>query len=130
MTATYDLTQAAGLIRLNTFGNDTTDPIFQDEELSALYAQEGSNVKRASARVLEIVAQQELFIQKVIKNLSLQTDGAKLAAEFRQLAANLRTQADNDEANALDGAFDVAEQVLDDFSYRERIWKQALRGQL
>lgn len=127
---TYELTTNVGLIRLNTFQQiDRADPLFQDEEIAALYLQEGSNIKKASARVLEITAQREAFIQKVIKLLSLSTDGAKLAAEFRAQAALLRSQADNEGATAEDTQlFDIAEQVYEPFGYSTHIHNVGLRN--
>lgn len=122
----YDLTTNEGLIRLNTFQQlDAADPLFQDEELAALYTQEG-HVKLAAARVLEIVAQREVWVQKVIKLLSLSTNGAAVAAELRAQAQTLRDQV----VTAADatGNFDIAEWVVNDFGARERIDNEILRG--
>lgn len=130
MSYTYVLTTPAGMIRLNTFQEtDIEDPLFQDEEINALYIQERSSVKRASARLLEIVAAREVFIQKVIKLLALSTNGAAVAAELRAQAQQLREQADTEDAIGT-GLFDTAEQVLNDFSLREYLEKAALRGSI
>lgn len=122
----YDLGTPVGLIRLNTFQQlDKPDPLFQDEELTALYLQEQSTIKLAAARVLEIVATREAWIQKVIKLLSLTTDGTKLAAEFRAQAAALRAQAASEVSTGDDGAtFDIAEQIFDNFTLREYVGKR------
>lgn len=123
MSYTYDLVTSVGLIRLNTFQQtDAADPIFQDEELTALYTQEGSSVKRASARVLEIVASRENYIQKAIKLLSLSTNGPAVAAEFRAQAALLRAQADNEVPADGTATFDVAEWAVTPFAEREIIY--------
>jgi hypothetical protein len=104
MTATYDLTTDVGKIRLNTFGDDTGNPIFSNEELQAYYDQEG-HVKLAAARVLLVVASRELFIQKVMTNMGLTTDGAKLADSFRALAKTLKDEVKEEQA-AQDAAND------------------------
>jgi len=126
MTATYDLTTNIGKIRLNTFLDDTDNPIFQDEELQALYDQEG-HIKLAAARVYSIVAGREALIQKVITNMGLTTDGAKLGTEFRAQAKALRDevkqeQADQDSASDATG-WDIGEMVVDE-NYTEYLWKQ------
>ena len=116
MTATYDLTTNPGKIRLNTFGDDTDNPIFQDEELQAFFDQE-IHLKLACARVLEVVASRQAYILKVITNMGLSTNGAALAAEFRAQAKQLRDQV-KDEQAAQDAAsdetgFDWAETIVD-----------------
>lgn len=116
MTATYDLTTDTGKMRLNTFGDDSENPIFQDEELQAFLDQE-VHLKLACARVLEVVASRQAYILKVITNMGLSTNGAALAAEFRAQAKALRDQVKEEQA-AQDAAsdatgFDIAEMVVD-----------------
>lgn len=132
MTATYDLTTIPGKIRLNTFGDDTDNAIFSDEELQAFYDQE-LHIKLACARVYMVVAGREAYIQKVQTNLGLTTNGAALAAEFRQLARGLRDevkqeQADQDSANDETG-FDIAEMTVDAATTLEIIHNNRLRTQ-
>ena len=98
MTATYDTTTITGKIRLNTFGDDSNNPLFSDEELQAFYDQE-LHVKLAAARVLLVVASRELFIQKVMTNMGLTTDGAKLADSFRALAKTLKDEVKEEQAS-------------------------------
>lgn len=129
MSATYDLTTIVGMIRLNTFGDDSDNPIFQDDELTAFYVQE-THVKLASARVLEVVGSREAYIQKVITNMGLTTNGAALSAEFRAQAKALRDQVQQEQA-AIDAAndaigFDIGEMVVDE-NYSEAIWNARLR---
>ena len=59
--------------------------------------------------------------------MDLRTDGAATANALLKRAALLRGQAD-DEEFADDASFDFAEWVVDDFSGRERLAKQILRG--
>lgn len=132
MPATYDLTTNPGKIRLNTFGDDTDNPIFQDEELQAFFDQE-LHVKLACARVLEVVAVRQAYILKVITNLGLTTNGAALAAEFRAQAKQLRDQV-KDEQTAQDAAsdetgFDWAEMVVDGNTLQDVVLNDLRRTQ-
>lgn len=129
MTYSYDLSTTAGLIRLNTLQEtDSADPILSDEALLALYTQESSSIKRASARVLEIIAANQLFILKVQQTLGFSTDGAAVARELRMQAASLREQAVAEEAVDEEDTFDIAEQVVNDFALRELLYKTGLRS--
>lgn len=129
MTYTTDVSTYIGLVRMRIFDRDVTNPVFQDEDITAVYnTLERSNIKRTAAFFLETIATQEALILKVMKNLQLTTDGAKLADSLQKQAGELRSQADIEDT-FLDGntAFDWAEQVFDVFSERERIVKEILR---
>ncbi len=127
MTYTVDISSYIGLVRLRIFDRDVLNPIFQDEDIAAVYTTlERESVKRTAAFFLETIATQQALILKVIKNLQLSTDGAKLADSLQKQAADLRAQADIDDA-ALGEGFDWAEQVFDPFTERERLIKEILR---
>lgn len=130
MTVTYDLTTPIGQIRLNTFGDDTDNPIFQDEELTAFYTQEQSRVKLACARVLNVVASRQAYILKVITNMGLTTNGAALAAEFRAQAAQLRKEDAEDQMTATDDdtGFAIAEWAVDDNAFSDIVWNERIRN--
>lgn len=131
-TFTYDLDSIdSTLLNISYIRNrirdiDATIPIFVDAEIKAFLVMEGFNIKRTSALALETIAANEVMVQKVIKILQLSTDGAKVAAELRANAKLLRDQADN-EALAEGATFDIAEWVVDDFSYRQRILNEGIR---
>ena len=127
MTSTYDLTTIPGQIRLNTFGDDSDNPIFQDEELQAFYDQEQNRIKLACARVLNVVAARQAYILKVQTNMGLTTNGAQLAAEFRAQAKQLRDEDAYDQATLTDDdtGFDIAQWAVDDPSYREIVINSA-----
>lgn len=127
MAFSYDVGTDNGKIRLLIFDTDATNYVFEDEELAVFFSIEGSSLKRAAALALETMASNEAFVQKVITLLDLRTDGAATARALLARAERLRSQAD-DEEFAVDGAFDIAEWVVDDFSARERLAKQVLRG--
>lgn len=119
----------AGKVRLLIPDKDVDNGIFQDDEIDGLLAMEGS-VKGATALALETIASDTVMVEKVIKTLNLQTDGAKASDALLKRAAMLRAQAAAERAMVDDGAgyFEVSEWVIDDFSYRERAWNAALRG--
>ncbi len=125
----YDLTTTVGKIRLQIPDNNSASYVFEDQELSALYAIEDSSLKRAVALALETIASNEAMVLKVIKVLDLQTDGAKTSDALLKRAALLRSQAaEQDDIDA--AGFDWAEQVNTSFQARERYLKQARRGVL
>lgn len=127
MSFTIDPTTNVGLIRLRIFDRNTTNQIFDDATIESVYANlERSSIKRTAAFFLETIATQEALILKVMKNLQLTTDGAKLADSLLKNAAVLRTQADEEDTFNGD-AFDWAEVVYDVFSERERIMNEILR---
>ena len=98
--------------------------IFSDATLTAFLTVEGNVDKRATALALETMASNEAYVQKVIRILDLSTNGAQTADSLLKRAALLRAQAEDEVADA---GFEIAEMVLDDFSYREFLEKDALR---
>lgn len=121
MAATYVPGTTVGNLRLLALKDtDISDPVFTDEEYRVFYSFEGSNMRRAIARIYETVAGSELYIQKVIKLLDITTDGAKLADAFLKNAKEQRKLADEEEARE-GTAWDIAEQNVSEFAARE-IW--------
>lgn len=128
MTFTYNVATAIGQMRMLIPDRVATDPVYTDEELTALLSMEGGSVKRATAQALESIASDQVMVLKVISNNGLTTNGAAVSTAILARAAKLREQADiEDSAN--DAGFDIAEQVVNEFSYRERTWNELLRGQ-
>ena len=76
---------------------DTPAYLFSDPQIQAFLTLYGNNVKRAAAQAKLVLATSEALINKVIKTYDFQTDGAKLGAELRAQAAELRAEADRDE---------------------------------
>jgi hypothetical protein len=131
MAFTYDPSTDAGLVRLLIHDTDdlvAANQLFTDAEITAFLTLEGNVVRRAAAAALESLAANQAMVLKVITMLDLSLDGAKLAAELRAQAKALRAQAEADVAAS--GGFDVAEMVVDQFTARERTWKEMLRGNL
>lgn len=81
--------------------------IFTDEQIGALLEIEGGNVKLAAAAAKLAIATSEALILKVLTTDDKATDGAKLAAELRQEAAQLRAEVK--EAASSDGEFTLIE---------------------
>lgn len=127
MPFTYDLSTTVGKVRLLIPDRVSADAFFQDDEITGLLSIEGGNVKRGAALALETMASSEAYVQKVIRLMDLQTNGAQTAKALMDRAAALRKQAEDEETYSDGGAFDIAEWVVDDFSGRERLLKQALR---
>ena len=127
MAATYNLNTAIGKLRLLAIKDtNIADPVFTDEEYEVFLGIEGDNMLRAIARVLETVATSTLYVQKVIRLLDIQTDGAALAQEFRMQAERHRKQADEEDAR--DGTnWAIAEQNVSVFSEREIWWNEWMR---
>ena len=102
-----DYATAVGQVRLlipdtEQFG-DLSNPvapvsyIFSDSQIQAFLVIAKDNIKRAAAEAKMVLATSEALIQKVIKAADLSTDGAKLGAEIRAQANDLRAQADQDD---------------------------------
>lgn len=127
MAFTFDVTADAGRVRLLIPDRSATEYLFADDEIAALLALEGGNVRRAAALGLETAASDQALTLKVIKILDLQTDGAKTSDALLKRAAGLRSQADAAEMAEDGGAFDIAEMAPNDFSWRERVYNEALR---
>lgn len=87
---------------------DTPAYLFSDPQIQAFLALYGSNVKRAAAQAKLVLATSEALINKVIKTYDFQTDGAKLGAELRAQAAELRAEADRDELDDSSDTFLIA----------------------
>ena len=129
MTYTYDLTTPVGITRLLIPDRNLATALFTDEELAAMLVFEpGHHVKRAAAVALETIASDRAMVLQVITTNGLSVNGEAVARALQKRADALRVQADNEEA-ANGGAFDWAEMVTGNFSYRERMWDEIMRGQ-
>lgn len=128
MAFTYDLATDVGKIRLLIPDTSWESAVFSDEELTAFLALESSSVRRAAALALETVAANETMTLKVLKLLDVQTDGAKVGEALIGRAALLRQQAAADDAAAGYAGFEIAEMVVDDFTWRGQVGRSLLLG--
>jgi hypothetical protein len=86
--------------------------IFSDPQIQAFLSLYSNNVKRAAAQAKSVLATSEALINKVIKTYDFQTDGAKLGAELRAQAADLRAEADRDDLDEASDTFLIANQTV------------------
>lgn len=126
MAVSYDVTVPLGKVRLLSLDSDPNNPIFQDEEHQAFLDLNDQEVRLAAAQALDVIAGNEMLVQKAIKVLLLQTDGSKGAAAFSAQADKLRQQY-YEGLGDWTGNFDWAEQVFDAFSERERLLAEFAR---
>lgn len=72
--------------------------LFNDSQIQAFLTLYSNNVKRAAAQAKLVLATSEALINKVIRTADYTTDGAKLGAELRAQAAELKAEADKDDS--------------------------------
>ena len=85
----------------------TSEYIFNDSQIQAFAALYSNSVKRAAAQAKLTLATSEALINKVISTYDLKTDGAKLGAELREQAKQLRAEAVEDEQEDANDTFTV-----------------------
>lgn len=100
MAFTYDVTVAAGQVRLLIPDTDPDNFLLADAEIGALLVLESGDVRRAAAAALEVIASSEAMVSKKIRSQDLSTDGPAVAKELRERARLLRAQADEAILNA------------------------------
>lgn len=121
MSFTYDTTTDLGRVRMKITDRDEAYPIFSDAEIEAFLAMEGS-VNLASAAAMETIAANEALVQKRIKVLDLETDGASTAKALLDVAKRLR------EADSQGGAFAIVAMIDSHTAWEERMRKNAMRS--
>lgn len=96
MTVAYpiDLSSNVGRVRLLIPDRSLDLFVFQDDEIEAFLEIEGG-VKLATALALETIASDIAMVDKVIKIMDLQTDGAKTSDALLARAKLLREQAED-----------------------------------
>jgi len=85
----------------------TAQYIFSDGQIQAFATLYSNSVKRAAAQAKLTLATSEALINKVISTYDLKTDGAKLGAELREQAKQLRQEAVEDEYEDANDTFTV-----------------------
>jgi hypothetical protein len=128
---TYDPTTSVGRCRLLVKDNVQATAIFDDEDYEAFLALEG-DVRLAAAQALETIASDEALQTGVFKAGPVSLDGATVSDALLKRAELLRAQAgliDPTTGLANYAGFDIAETVVDPFSFRERVANERLRDQ-
>ncbi len=130
MVFTHDPATARGRVRLLIADTVSAKEIFDDAAIDAFLAMGTEEPFLGAALAAEAIASSELYVQKVIEILDLKTDGAKVAAEWRQKAKQWRALHESVLAAADEALeeFDWAEMAYDPFSARERVRAEALRA--
>ncbi len=117
---------------------DSTHPIFADEEILMVYnidqiqffpamstgvasAGPTSSYRFVAATLLEALASNKARLAAALEVLDIKVDSAKAAVELRKTAEAMR------DAERNSGAFGIAELFVDQFTGRERLWKQLIR---
>lgn len=82
--------------------------VFSDAQIQAFASLYSDNVKKAAAQAKLVLATSEALINKVIRTSDYTTDGAKLGAELRAQAKQLREEAAADDlVEQYDSSFSV-----------------------
>lgn len=128
-------------VRLMVADTDSTQQIFQDEEISMAYAidqvamiiPQGQGVttavtaqpsaRRAAANLLDSLAGDKSRLASIKQMLDVKLDSSDAAIQLRATAKEWR------DIEADSGAFAITEMVNTQFAARERVWKQLLRIQ-
>ena len=126
MAFTFNLATDVGRVRLLIPDRDSTDPLFQDDEITAFLSLEG-DVRRATALALETLASDQALVLKAVRLLDITTDGGKVSDALLKRATGLREQAERAEMAEENGLFDIAEMVPNSFAWRERVRNEGLR---
>ena len=126
MAFSFDLSSDLGKVRLLIPDRVAEEYVFDDVDILAFLEIE-DGIKRSTAIALETIASDNAMTLKVIRLLDLSTDGAKVSDALLKRAQGLRDQADTEDESGEMG-FDIAEMVYDDFSFREKIVKEAERS--
>lgn len=78
------------------------DRILTDDQLGQFLTFNGDAVRLAAADALDAIATSEVLVSKVIRTQDKSTDGAKVAAELRARAKDLRQQHQDDPNSTFD----------------------------
>lgn len=127
--STASLGTAQNKVRLLIPDTDTGgNHVFEDEEIDAFLAIEGSDVRLAAAHALEVIASSEALKLKVLKVGDVQTDGAKLSEALLARAQRLRdAAAAGDPADSSALPFAIAEQAHGVFGWQQLIDNERAR---
>lgn len=100
------VTSAVRQVRLLIADTNPAARLFRVDQIEDFLTIEGGVIKLAAATALEAIARSEVLVSKVIHTLDLSTDGAKVAAELRASASELRRQVSTAEGDP-DTGFDI-----------------------
>jgi hypothetical protein len=122
---TYDLSTNVGKVRMLVPDTKAAAYVFEDAEYTAMLTLESNDVRCAAALALETIASDVTMTLKVITINGLSTNGPATATALMARAAKLREQAAA-VAELGSAGFDIAEMVLDQFSWLDKVQNEAL----
>ena len=123
MAFTYVLTNNIGVVRLLIPDKTASAYMFDDSEITAFLTLESNDARCAAAHALEVIASDTAMTLKVISINGLSTNGPATATALMARAAKLRELSAAASAGA---GFDIAEMVLDQFSWQDKVYNEAL----
>jgi hypothetical protein len=127
MAATFNLGTNIARVRLLITDTDTENPIFQDEEIQEfinMFTIEGeTDLFESAAQALDVIATNEVLIQKRIKILDLSTDGVAESKELRERAKDLRKY------SAQQAGFEIATMNVNSQTYIDLLINSYLRNE-
>lgn len=140
MAFTYDLNTPQGQCRLLIPDTDSANPLFSDAEINAAFQIDSFGIwpmvtgpglpstivsscspRRAAATLIDSLAGNAGRLASALKVLDIDINTQTAAKDLRAYAKSLR------DTEASSGAFAIVEVVNNEFSSRERAWKQLLR---
>lgn len=127
MSFTYEPTTNIGRVRRTIPDKVELEAFWSDEEIQSFLNDEGGDWRRACALALETMASDNLLVMKVIRVQDVETNTDRMAKLLMDRAKNLRELSAIEDSTTGD-SFEVAEVVVTDWQFRERVYNQALRS--
>lgn len=94
MAATYVLTEDVGKVRLLISDTDTSNAVFEDDEIEAFLDMRDDNVKLAAATALRSLGGNAVFVRGKLRMLDLSTDAPAESEALAKLADRYEAEAD------------------------------------
>ena len=104
----YNPSTPEGRVRL-LIDDTHTVQVFTTDEIAAFLDMNAGSVPRAAAQALMMIAGSEARLSKKITTQDVSTDGPAVAKELRELAKQLRSQADQEDEAAAGSYFGIVE---------------------
>lgn len=93
MAATYDISTSVGRVRFYIGDTDTANALFQDEEISFVLSDLGSDVKSAAIRMLRVMLANIAVLPRLVEIGRYQTE-EQAANDIRAIISDLESELD------------------------------------
>jgi hypothetical protein len=106
-------TEAVGKVRILIPDADTDtgdvngDYLFSDEQIESILGLYNDSIKRATAALIDTIANDQALLYKVVRTDDLSVNGAQVADALRKRAQSLRDEANNDDDGDLEDAVQI-----------------------